>query len=117
MDREALKKLAGGTSKHFPIFVCDTGGSDIHYNELKNFDLEKNNINFCLDFTLKVWVLYQNNSLGIHYTIINILTNNLAGFQVTGNVRTPEERYKDFRDLVEEEGGIFLGTLHFRSIC
>ena len=54
MDREALKKLAGGTSKHFPIFVCDTGGSDIHYNELKNFDLEKNNINFCLDFTLKV---------------------------------------------------------------
>jgi hypothetical protein len=48
MDREALKKLAGGTSKHFAIFVCDTGGSDFHYNKRKVCEINNNDIYWCL---------------------------------------------------------------------
>ena len=54
-EREALKILAGGSTKYFPIFICDTG------------------------------------------------------FQLTGRVNTPEDRYTDFRQVVEDAGGIFLG--------
>ena len=32
-----------------------------------------------------------------------------AGFQVFGNVTHNDENYKDFRELADEEGAIFLG--------
>jgi hypothetical protein len=32
-----------------------------------------------------------------------------TGFQLTGRVSTPEDRYTDFRQVVEDAGGIFLG--------
>ena len=58
-NTEVLRRLARGSERFFPIFICD------------------------------------------------------AGFQVFGNVSHPDEKFLDFRKLVEEEGAVFLGQYNF----